>query len=115
MQCEWLRGNLEVRIAQICFVLQVGRVRMLSPLITQYCQISKKIELALAADDSNLVSELDTNLLQIWDQLIQFETLNINDRRMLAEFLIDQLIELESTSANTQRIKEKILSMFNPH
>ncbi len=86
---------------------------MVSQFIKRIQQLSSEIELAIEADDRKLVRKLDRTQIQVWENLLRYETENAGENRILVEFLIDQLFDVGTISKQNLQIKRKLLELYD--
>lgn len=86
---------------------------MIADLIVEYNKLTLMLEAAIQADNFKEIAEIDTELTRVWGEIISVEVDNTEERRRLAEFLLDQISKAAEGSRLTQQIKQKILEMIS--
>ena len=63
------------------------------------------------ADDSASVRELDQEIVGIWETIVEFDPQNDEEKRIMANFFLDQLISDDDRNQHNHTIREKFLAL----
>ncbi len=84
---------------------------MISELITNYQVLSTKLCHAVEAEDFDGISELDKQIVVLWEQILEYQPTQSDDLEILIRFLIDQfLLKLPKSEIN-KRASDKLLKL----
>lgn len=84
---------------------------MIDKTISRYRDLQREIEVAVRADDSASVRELDQEIVGIWETIVEFDPQNDEEKRIMANFFLDQLISADDRNQHKQTIREKFLAL----
>lgn len=86
----------------------------LADLIDEYESASKSLSQAITQDDLSMVEFFDQKISNVFDQILEDAADNSEDNRLLAEFLVRQLLATCEETRTMQRVCARLLSLASP-
>lgn len=88
---------------------------MISQLITQFNELSESIESAVLTDDHSVITALDEQISNVWNQVLNYEPSDEKKSYLLIEFLLNHLVEKRDVRESEKHAKHRILTILNDH
>ena len=85
---------------------------MISQLISKHRQLSSEIDKAIQNDEEDRVKSLDDELMSIWERILNLDPNNDEEKHLLADFLLTNLIEIAEPGEFAETIRKRILSLL---
>ena len=85
---------------------------MIERWIEEFHSTNAEIERAIECEDSARLRTLDSEAQAAWQKIISYEPSSLEERRSVANFLLENLIGIEENSSVNRRIKDKLLSLI---
>ena len=87
---------------------------MISQLIENYHKQKKAIELAVSSGDYKSVYAIDAEFQITWNQILEYEPADQNEKQALAKFLIDFILQAGQMGTTKQNVMAKLVALsFN--
>ncbi len=85
---------------------------MISNLIARYEAVSLELQNAIQSENHEKMKKIDHRIVEIWDDIISFQPMDLNETIILAKFLITRLAGQEEPGENGQQVRDKLLQVI---
>ncbi len=85
---------------------------MISNLIAQYEAMSLELHNAIQSEDHEEMKKVDHRIVGIWNDILSFQPMDLNETAILAEFLITRLTGQGELGGSGQQVRDRLLQVI---